>query len=67
MDVGGWVGVYILIAYYKSKVIRCIFIHSFLTTLQICGKCLLQDDSFHLNAKGHCIYTGSEAVQTRRG
>ena len=64
---GGWGGVYILIAYYKSKVIRCIFIHSFLTTLQIYGKCLLQDHSFHFTAKYHCRYTGSEAVQTRRG
>lgn len=44
---------YILVDYYKSKVIECIFMHSFLTTLQICGKCLLQEDSFCFIANGH--------------
>lgn len=29
--------VYSLITYYKSKAIGCIFMHSFLTALRICG------------------------------
>lgn len=41
--------------------------HSFLTTLQICGKCLLHEDSFCFTANGRYVMCTQGKKLSRRG
>ena len=51
------------LACYKSKVkIGWIFMHSVPTTLQICGKWLLQKDSLCFMANGYYVHTWKETA-----